>query len=174
MVAPAVIAGGIWAYRAYRLWRAAQAIAATQAVPAATAGVLVGGTYVASEAISGAEEDAQATPVPTTDVCTTCPPPPGCGPLNDEIRALRDELEGRFRDMRIDSYDLFNQAFSRSTPLTLSNGARIGSWEGHVDQFRQKQTRLRRKTAEAREAGCPIDTPDADRWGSIDPPARPG
>jgi hypothetical protein len=73
MAAPA-IAAGIWAYRAYRAWRAAQALAAANAAPAATAGAIVGGGYLASEAITGAEEDAQATPVPTTDVCTICPP----------------------------------------------------------------------------------------------------
>lgn len=154
----AVIEGGKWAFAAWRAWRIGAAATATVAAAAVT---------------HDAIEDARNTPVPMADSCSNCGPPQ-CGPLNDEIRALRDELEGRHRDMRIDTYDLFNRAYSRSNPLFLPNGARIGSWEGHVDQFRQKQTRLRNKIAEARGLGCNIDTSDADRWGGISPPSRPG
>jgi hypothetical protein len=79
--------------------------------------------------------------------------------------------------MRIDSFDFLNQALSRSNPMILADGTSFGigicRWEGRVDQFRQKQTRLRNKIAEARRARCEITTPDADRWGSIVPPSRP-
>lgn len=117
----------------------------------------------AEQNLSGAETGAEA--------CSTCEPPQ-CGPLNDEIRNLRDEVEGRFNDMEIDQYDLFSKAYSRHTPLVV-NGASIGSWEGHLMQYEQKQTRLRNKTADARSLGCKIATPDADRWGSRSAPSRP-
>ncbi|MFN3824636.1 MAG: hypothetical protein ACK4GW_10475 [Pseudorhodobacter sp.] len=166
MAAPAVgwavVEGGKWAIAAWRAWRVATATTA-----------VVGAAAVTNEAIQNAQEDARSTPVPAVDACSTCGPP-GCGPLNEEIRDLRDELEERHRDMRIDRYDLFNRAYSASNPLYLANGARIGSWEGHVRQFREKQNRLRRKVAEAREMGCDIATPDADRWSTISAPSRPG
>jgi len=73
MAAPAIVAG-IWAYRAWQAYRAAQAIAVAQAPAAATAGAIVGGGYVASQAIDNARDNARATPVPTTDVCAVCPP----------------------------------------------------------------------------------------------------
>ncbi len=117
----------------------------------------------AEENLSGAQSGAEA--------CSTCEPPQ-CGPLNDEIRGLRNEIENRYRDMEIDQYDLFNRAYSRHSPLVV-NGATIGSWEGHVMQYEQKQTRLRNKTADARGLGCSITTPDADRWGSRSAPLRP-
>ncbi len=136
------------------------------------AGILwLGGKAVA--AIAGADDAAeQDLSGAQVDVCSTCPPPPECGPLNDRIRQTRNELEERYRDMLIDEKDLYNLAFEESNPLYI-DGVRIGSWQGHVRQFRQKQANLRRNTARARELGCPLQTPDADRWGSRDAPTRP-
>ena len=74
--------------------------------------------------------------------------------------------------MLIDRYDLFNLAYSSANPLFVG-GVRIGSWLGHIQQYRQKQRALRNRIARARALGCRITTPDADRWGSIDPPSRP-
>ncbi len=135
-------------------------------------GEAIGGVF--SSSAENAEQTAETELESGTQVeaCSTCPPPPGCNDLNDQISRLRNELEERRRDMQIDRYDLFNRAFSRSNPLIV-DGVRIGSWEGHVDQFRQKQTALRNRVARARSMGCSINTPDADRWGSIDAPSRP-
>lgn len=133
--------------------------------------VWLGGKTVA--AIIGADEAAEQDLAGAhVDVCSTCPPPPQCGPLNDKIRETRDELEQRYREMKVDKEDLYNLAFEENNPL-YRNGGRIGSWEGHLRQFRQKQINLRTNLERARRLGCPIRTPDADRWSSVQPPDRP-
>jgi hypothetical protein len=80
-----VVAGGIWAYRAWQAWRAARALAAAHGPGIATATVVAGGTQMA---IEGARENAQATSVPHAGECVQC------GPPNDPCRTGRfDELE---------------------------------------------------------------------------------
>lgn len=149
--------------------------AAACAAVGAAIGAAIGwyGGKMLIEAVAGADNAAtQDLSDAQTDVCTTCTPPPGCGPLNGDIRRVRDELEERYRELQIDKFDLFNKHFSRANPLYV-DGGKVGSWEGHIDQFRQKQTNLRNNLIKARELGCPIQTPDADRWSSIEPPQYP-
>jgi hypothetical protein len=73
--------------------------------------------------------------------------------------------------MLIDRANLYHLAYFESDPLYI-NGKKIGSWVGHVRQYKQKQKALRSRVSRARSMGCKVTT-DADRWGSIDPPSRP-
>jgi uncharacterized protein HemX len=127
--------------------------AAAEYVLAAAVGILLGvGVYeggkVLSEQISKADADAKAE---TKDVVadTTCENCDRCRELIAEINEKTAELKRRRDQMRIDDKDLFT-----------TRPAGKFSWQGHIDQFQNKQTNLRALIAEAQTLGCQIP-PDA-------------
>ncbi len=135
---------------------------------AAAVGVGYAGSKVV-ESVTAANEDAndKAKPVPIPDAATcatgNCPPPPGCKDLEDKINERRNELKKRYDEMREDEYDLYNNHKLESNPLII-DGVKIGSWNGHVRQFLQKQQSLRNAIKEAQDKGCPTDVHPKDKW----------
>jgi|LakMenE18May11ns_1017448.scaffolds.fasta_scaffold9756900_2 hypothetical protein len=97
---------------------------------------------------SKADADAKAE---TKDVVadTTCENCDRCRELIAEINEKTAELKRRRDQMRIDDKDLSN-----------TRPAGKFSWQGHIDQFQNKQTNLRALIAEAQTLGCQIP-PDA-------------
>ena len=156
MAAPLVYAG-VWGFNAYRAYRLAQA--ARVAAQVATAGA---GVVTVSNQIDQARERSQTQAVPRTDACSTCDPK--CKDLGDKIKKLRDELQKRHDEMREDTNDLFlnHRTLSQAHP-------QLGSWDGHVMQFEQKQQALRTKLREAEDAGCP--EPEDDSWSQATRPS---
>ncbi|MGO4450588.1 hypothetical protein AB4Y96_16850 [Phyllobacterium sp. TAF24] len=127
---------------------------------------------------------AQATPVPATAgtqtqtqtgavaaTCATgnCPPPgPNCNDRNKKIKERRDELEERYNDMVEDKANIFYNHYYK-----WQAHPQYRSWEGHLEQYRDKQKNLARQMQDAEKAGCKIDTPDAEEWATNSPPQSP-
>jgi hypothetical protein len=144
-----------------------QAVAAMGALAAAT-GIAVWGqtpagkqaTQQAAQGLANAVSRARTAvrDAVTDDTCEDCDP---CRERNSEINRSVNELKKRHGDMLADKMDLFN---TRPTgPM---------SWQGHIDQFKQKQKNLRRQLNDAASQGC---TPpgDAWSWASRQSPSRP-
>lgn len=95
--------------------------------------------------------------------CATgnCPPPPECKERNEKIKSRRDELAKRYQDMREDKGNLFS----------LNPTGRM-SWQGHIDQFLDKQENLRKQLKEAESKGCKPPS-DAWNWATKKPPSQP-
>ncbi len=87
-----------------------------------------------------------------------------CGPLIQRIYRVMAELRRRIAEMEVDRYNLYE-----IRPQALPG---IGSWPGHVLQFKLKQAHLRRLLQEASTYGCP--TP-AGAWklATRNPPKHP-
>lgn len=126
------------------------------------------GAYLASKMENANEKVEEKTKdAATTDACSTCPKPE-CDELNKQIKERRDELQQRYDEMREDKLDLFNQ---HRTEAESAPG--IGSWDGHVKQFQQKQRSLRKMLDAARSKGCSVTTDDAGKLGTTPAPTAP-
>jgi len=121
-----------------------------------------------AQALSEALSKPKSVPIPLAPaIPRTCPRTEcddKCGPLLAKINKVMAELRRRITDMEIDEYNLYN------TRPAATPG--IGSWPGHLQQFRNKQAQLRRLLAEASTNGCPIP-PGAWHLATRNPPKRP-
>jgi DNA-binding transcriptional MerR regulator len=130
-------------------------------------GVLVGAWWMSSSSVENADEKAGAQlesgTVAATCATGNCPPPPECKELEDKIRERRNELKKRYDEMRKDEFDLYNNHLLESNPLYV-DGVKIGSWNGHLRQFRQKQQSLRNAIKEAQDKKCPQGGHPSDKW----------
>lgn len=159
MAIPLVIGAGVWAWRgisAYRAYRAAQAATAMATIAA-------GG-----KAITAAREKAAADAGVTSDYCASCQDPK-CKDQGNKIKKRRDELQDRYNEMRDDQHSLFqnHRTVAAAHPV-------YGSWDGHIKQFREKQTNLRRLLKEYNALdGCPRLKGDHDDLAQREPPSAP-
>lgn len=96
------------------------------------------------------------------DICR-----PDCSALEAEIRLIAAEIRERYFAMLGDPRDLFKKA----TIVRISR--RGGSWVGHRQQFRDKQTTLRKKIDQADAAGCVVDPMDRVLANIAEPPDTP-
>jgi hypothetical protein len=98
-----------------------------------------------------------------------CPAPPGeppeCETLQTQIRAVLNELKQRYAEMREDKYGLY--------PIRPARIPGVGSWPGHVQQFEDKQSQLRKLLNQSDTLGCKPQNPDARWWSSVEPPRQP-
>ncbi len=85
-----------------------------------------------------------------------------CPPLYAKIVALRDEVKKRYFAMLADPLDLYN---------TKPTGQ--GSWDGHQQQYQNKQAALRDYLGLANAADCTNYPSDAWEWATKPPPNRP-
>jgi len=117
------------------------------------------------------EAGAETGEISVVDVCASCqqePEKPECEDKAKAIRVARNELEQRNLDLYIDKHNLFSNYYDVRHP-------HYGSWKGHIEQFENRQKRLRKLLAEYRAMGCPEDSKsdDADKWGSRQPVDMP-
>ena len=93
--------------------------------------------------------------------------PPDQKKLQNKIKKLRDELKRRYAEMRKDQHDLYNKARTKAQAIK-----QIGSWDGHIEQFEDKQKALRKLLNEVQGKGYTIPD-DAWRWATEAPPVKP-
>jgi len=178
-----VVRGGAWAASRIAMRQAAKSAtqAAARTATSATGRQALSAANGLEAAIQAAEmvkdlvekADKETGDTPIADVCVTCqqsPLDPKCEDKAKEIRVTRNELEQRNLDLYVDKHNLFNNYYDVRHPLGY------GHWVGHIEQFENKQNRLRKLLAEYRKMGCPENgkPDDADRWGSRQPVDRPG
>ena len=149
-IAEGVGEAGEVAVEGYEAYRAAQAAKAAMALAAAAA------------ATQAAKQGVQ------TQACSTCDPPDPCEQIEKDANARRNELAQRYAELREDKYNLY-ELFLRDPNARVPG---IGSWNGHVQQFRNKQANLRSTLDKSRTNGC-SPAADAGKWSSIDPPSQP-
>lgn len=164
MAVPLVIGAGLWAYRGYRAYRAYQAAKAAAMV--ASAGAVA---VVAHDTVDNARTRARETAGTTTDYCASCRDP-RCRDQGGKIKRRRDELQKRYEELREDKYDLFRNHFAESNPHPTPG---VGSWQGHIRQFRAKQSNLRKEIEAYKRLGCPELQGDHWKQASRNPPTRP-
>ncbi|WP_155888451.1 hypothetical protein [Inquilinus limosus] len=130
-------------------------------------GTLAVGAYAMSESSPSEDADRKADEGlregAATDACSTCDPDP-CKRLGQEITGKRNELAKRYSDLLEDKYGLF--------ALRPDGIPGVGSWDGHIQQFENKQANLRKSLNEASARGCG-DQGDAWSWATREPPTRP-
>jgi hypothetical protein len=121
-----------------------------------------------AQALSQALSKPQSIAVPIApSIPRTCSEPncdDRCGPLLAKIHQVMGQIRERIAAMEVDKYNLY-----RIRPAAIPG---IGSWPGHIQQFRSKQAQLRRLLTEAGTNGCPIP-PGAWLLASRNPPNRP-
>lgn len=161
MAVPLVIGVGLWAYRGYRAYRAARAAAMVTTAGAAA--------VATNNAIDNARTRAREVVGTTTDYCASCQDP-RCRDQGGKIKRRRDELQKRYEDLREDKYDLYRNHFSESNPHPIPG---VGSWQGHVRQFRAKQSNLRKEIEKYKTMQCPELQGDHWKQASRNPPSRP-
>jgi len=150
--------------------RAAPSTAGRQALSAANGlEAAIQTAEMAQELIEKAEDETGDTSI--VDVCVSCqqePEKPECEDKAKAIRVTRNELERRNLDLYVDKHNLFSNYYDVRHP-------QYGSWKGHIEQFENRQKRLRKLLTEYRAMGCPEhEKPDdADKWGSRQPVDRP-
>jgi YD repeat-containing protein len=86
---------------------------------------------------------------------------PECKPIQARIQVLTDELRKRALDMYMDKQNLF---------CTKPKGR--GSWQGHIQQYNDKQKELNTRITQAKQKNCPYN-PEADVWATRPPPTCP-
>jgi hypothetical protein len=134
----------------------------------ALAGIVIGGliglgaTVLAAKAVTNANDKAEEGLKGATTPCSDCQPP-DCKEAQRKIKKTRDELKKRYAEMRKDKIGMY-KIHPEKTPF--------GSWQGHIDQFIQKQKNLRKLIAEAQNNGCSIPG-DAWKWATEKPPTKP-
>ena len=106
-------------------------------------------------------------PQDIAQVCSTCPPPPECKQLKEDIMERRDELAKRYQEMREDKLGLFE-----AEPGGIPGMPGAGNWQGHLRQFNEKQTSMRKMLDKSRSMNCG-NTGDAAKWGSKPTPTQP-
>jgi hypothetical protein len=96
-----------------------------------------------------------------------------CKVLASEVFEQAKEVQGRFADLFQDKLDLYNIARVAPSP---SLPFRSGSWQGHIDQIKQQQTKLRKLIAEYDKNNCrqPHIPQSIRDLAKFDVPARPG
>jgi len=157
MPAPPIVIGGYAAFESLLAWLGIGTVA-------------VGTAVVIAENMNEANKAAGSSQSGITsyaDACSSCMPPQ-CQEKANEIINTRNELERRNLDLYVDKHNLFNDYYDISHPS-------YGSWKGHIEQFENRQRRLRRLLAEYRAMGCPEygKPDDSDYWGSRQPVDRP-
>ncbi len=90
--------------------------------------------------------------------------PPDCEGLRGQIALFRNELSQPYSEMLLDKHGLYG-----SGPA----GSDYGSWNGHVQQYKNKQKGLRNRLSNATALGCAI-TGDAWAWATRPAPKKPG
>lgn len=123
-------------------------------------------TSAAAEALSDAISKPRAAPIPLSpSIPRTCPQSKcDCGAILQRIVSVMTELRRRIAEMEVDEYGLFG--------IRPDKIPGIGSWPGHIQQFRNKQAQLRRLLNEATTMGCPIPL-GAWQLATRNPPNRP-
>jgi len=130
-------------------------------------GVLsLGAVYMAQNAGNANTSAGTLSPADTTTGCPTCPPD-HCGPILARIRAMAEEVRFRHADLLLDRHNLFN------TARRLRQAGPHGSWQGHINRFRQERSDLRYEIAVAESQGCIVDA-ESKRIAALEPPSRPG
>ena len=103
----------------------------------------------------------------STSACDTLDKPvecrDDCDTLYRQIRSVLGELKRRYWEMRDDKQDLFN-----------TNRTGRNSWEGHQQQFQNKQATLRYLLWRADQQGCFAYPEDSWSWATRSPPIQPG
>lgn len=136
------------------------AFAAPLAVPAAEAlwagAVAAGGTILVMVGIrhasQAADREFDAAPTSSVQSCPKARTDPACPAIQQAIARALGELKKRYAEMRADAKELY--------PIRPRALPGIGSWPGHVQQYRGWQVNLRGKLQEAAVHGCPVP-PDA-------------
>ena len=100
-----------------------------------------------------------------TQACSTCH---DCNDLEKEIKKTRDELKQRNDEMREDKNGLYQAGLGG-----VAGKEYLGTWDGHQQQFQDKQSRLRRLLNASRTADCGRPNDDAAQWSTQDPPSKP-
>jgi hypothetical protein len=90
--------------------------------------------------------------------------PPDCEGLRGQIALFRNELSQRYSEMLLDKHGLYGLGPA---------GSDYGSWDGHVQQYKNKQKGLRNRLSNATALGCAI-TGDAWTWATRPAPKKPG
>jgi hypothetical protein len=151
----------------------AGALGAVQFVPVVDAVVdgivlaaVVGSLAVSlsGDAVRGAhaKSEAKTRAKAATTPCSDCEPP-DCKEAQKKIKKGRDELKKRYAEMRKDKEKMY--------PINPEKTLK-GSWQGHIDQFLQKQKNLRKNIINAQTNGCSVPE-DAWKWATEKPPTKP-
>lgn len=138
------------------LWTAALYVASAIAT---AAGITAAGHAIDKEFSDRATTSAQSCPR-----AIPAPPPSDCAEIVALMEARIAELQLRYAEMLADKEALY--------PIRPVPKPPFGSWPGHIDRYKQKQTNLSRLMKTAAAKGCPIP-PDAEEWATRPPPGSP-
>lgn len=126
----------------------------------------------ANQAAEQAQEESTAEERTTSDWCATCEDP-DCRNKGDQIRQRVEELQSRANDMLRDEHNLFQNHYALEDALFI-DGAKIGSWVGHLMQYDAKQRNLAKLMREYDKLGCSEMAGDAaEDWATRPPPDGP-
>jgi len=155
-IGEAVVAGGA------ALWAAATSTTSAVVISGAATGAAVG---IAANQYAKSQAQSTLTTANPGNPCPSC-----CGELRKQIYDQVEELKQRFEDMRVDSEGLFSDP---SRVFFRADGSKIGSWDGHVKQFQDKQKRLKKMLKQHLDDDCGDAPGGAESWANTKPPSSP-